>query len=196
MRRASFSLLLCFLACLTWAQTSNQGPYEQQLDADKLLKLRLHAGEYKVVPGKSDALVVVYRTKRAEDLKRVHIRFDARPAENLLVMEGPTNYSVRIEVPRQSDLYVRMTAGDLNIGRVEGNKDIELHAGDLNIDGFYPEDYGKVDLSVQIGDVTARPLNIYKGGFWRKQRVTGPGKYHLHAHVGVGDLTLHAPEVI
>jgi hypothetical protein len=173
MRRALLCLSVCIFACLTWAQASNQARYEQQVDGDKLLKLQLHAGEYKIIPGKSDSLVVVYQTKTAQDLKKVSIRFDAKATTNLLVMDGPTNYRVRIEVPRQTNLHVRMTAGDLRIGRVEGNKNIELHAGDLDIDGFYPEDYGKVDLSVHIGDVNAGPLNVSKGGFWRRHETLG-----------------------
>jgi hypothetical protein len=196
MRRVLLCLQLCFLACLTWGQAPNQARYEQQLDGDKLLKLQLRAGDYKIIPGRSDYLVVVYQTKTAEELKNVTIRFDSRERDNLLAVEGPKNFKVRIEVPRQSNLYVRMTAGDLRIGRVEGDKNIELHAGDLDIDGFYAEDYGKVDLSVHIGDVRGGPLNVSKSGFWRKHESLGSGKYHLHAHVGVGDLTLHAPELI
>jgi hypothetical protein len=196
MRRTLLCLPLCFLAVLTWAQTPNQARYEQQIDGDKPLRLQLHAGDYKILPGKSDSLVVIYETRIPSQLKSVSIRFDARASENLLVMEGPTNYKVRIEVPRQSNLLVRMTAGDLRIGRVEGDKNIELHAGDLDIEGFYPEEYGRVDLSVQVGDVNGGPLNVSKGGFWPRHRSLGPGKYRLHAHVGVGDLTLHAPEMI
>lgn len=196
MRRGLLCLTLTLLAGAAWAQSSNWARYEQQVDGDKLLRLQLHAGDYKVIPGKSDSLVVVYETKTYQQLRKVKIRFDEQATENVLVMEGPTNYKVRIEVPRQTNLYVRMTAGDLHIGRIEGNKNIELHAGDLDIDGFYPEDYAKVDLSVRVGDVAAEPLNVSKGGFWQKHQSIGPGKYRLHAHVGVGDLNLHAPEMI
>lgn len=196
MRRALLCLPVCFLAGLAWTQSSNQARFEQQLDGDKLLKLQLHAGDYKIIPGKSDSLIVVYQTKTPQELKNVTIHFDSRDRENLLVMEGPKNYTVRIEVPRQTNLHVRMTAGDLRIGRVEGNKNIELHAGDLDLDNFYPEDYAKVDLSVQVGDVDGGPLNVSKGGFRRKHQSLGPGRYSLHAHVGVGDLSLHAPEMI
>ena len=196
MRRGLLSIAFTLLACTAWAGSSNWARYEQQVDGDKLLKLQLHAGDYKIIPGKSDSLVVTYETKTAQGLRKVKIRFDAQTRENVLVMQGPANYKVRIEVPRQTNLYVRMTAGDLRIGRIEGNKNIELRAGDLDIDGFYPEDYGNVDLSVKIGDVAAEPLNVYKDGFWQHHQSLGPGKYRLHAHVGVGDLSLHAPEMI
>lgn len=196
MRKGLLGLAFALFACVACAQSSNWARYEQQVDGDKLLKLQLHAGDYKIIPGKSDSLVVIYETKTAGQLKKVKIRFDEHATENLLVIKGPTNYRVRIEVPRQTNLFVRMTAGDLHIGRIEGNKNVELHAGDLDIDGFYPEDYGKVDLSVRIGDVAAEPLNVSKGGFWKKHQSIGPGKYRLHAHVGVGDLNLRAPEMI
>jgi hypothetical protein len=29
-----------------------------------------------------------------------------------------------------------------------------------------------------------------KTGLWRSFKTAGPGKYRLHAHVGVGDMTL------
>lgn len=196
MRRVLLFLSACLLAGLAWAQSSNQARFEQQLDGDKLMRLQLHAGDYRILPGKSDSLVVVYETKTPQELKSVTIHFDSRERENLLVMEGPKDYKVRIEVPRQTNLHVRMTAGDLRIGRVEGNKNVELSAGDLDIDNFFPDDYGRVDLSVKIGDVDGGPLNISKSGFWRRHQSLGPGRYRLHAHVGVGDLSLHAPEMI
>jgi hypothetical protein len=89
-----------------------------------------------------------------------------------------------IEVPRKTDLRIRMSAGGLSIGDVEGNKDIEVITGNLELNSLRPQDYAQADFSVRIGDVYA-PLF----------KTTGSGKYRLHAHVGVGDLTLRTTRI-
>ena len=78
------------------------------------------------------------------------------------------------------------------MGDVEGNKDIEIHAGNLELNALRPQDYARADFSVRIGDVYAPLFRTVKSGFWRSFKTVGPGKYRLHAHVDVGDLTLHA----
>jgi hypothetical protein len=87
-------------------------------------------------------------------------------------------------------LRVRMSAGDLRVGDVEGNKDIEVRAGNLEMNALHPQDYAEADFSVRIGDVNAPIFKAVKSGFWRSFKTVGPGKYRLRAHVGVGDLTL------
>ena len=111
--------------------------------------------------------------------------------QNYLKIAGPkSNFRAVIEVPRKTDLRVRMTAGDLHVGDVEGNKDIEVRAGSLELSALRPQDYARADFSVRIGDVIAPIVKEAKSGLWRSFRTYGPGKYRLHAHVGVGDLTL------
>jgi len=93
-------------------------------------------------------------------------------------------------VPRHSDLWVRLTAGDMKIESIEGNKDVEAHAGDLEIQIAHPEEYGYRDASVLAGDIDASAFNISKEGLFRSFQQKGPGKYRLHAHLGAGDLTI------
>ena len=70
-------------------------------------------------------------------------------------------------MPERSDLYVRLTAGDIRIEDIRGNKDIELHAGDVRIDVGRADDYNSVDASVWAGDIKAEPFNTIKGGLFR-----------------------------
>jgi hypothetical protein len=88
-----------------------------------------------------------------------------------------------------------MAAGDLRVGDVEGNKDIEVRAGSLELSSLRPQDYAKADFSVRIGDVIAPIFKEAKSGLWRSFKAYGPGKYRLHAHVGVGDLTLRTKTI-
>ena len=95
-----------------------------------------------------------------------------------------------IHIPRNSDLTARIFAGDVSVQDVTGNKDLELHSGQLTISVDKPEDYGHVDMSVSAGEVDAEIFGDSKGGLFRSiSRDTG-GKYRLHAHVGTGQLSV------
>jgi hypothetical protein len=88
-----------------------------------------------------------------------------------------------------------MSAGELSIGDVEGNKDVEIIAGNLELNSLRPQDYAQADFSVRIGDLYAPLSKAAKSGLWRSFKTEGPGKYHLHAHVGVGDMTLRTSNI-
>ena len=100
------------------------------------------------------------------------------------------NFHVKVEVPKSSNLYVRMFAGQFNLFGVTGDKDVELHAGQLIIDVGKPEDYFRVDASLLTGDLQASVFNVSKSGLFRSFEQGGPGKYRMHVHVGAGQITL------
>src|SRR6185369_10648844 len=106
----------------------------------------------------------------------------------------PSNNNLKfmIQVPSQSDLYVRLSAGDLTIEDIRGNKDVELRAGDLHIDVGQAADYKKVDASLWAGDIKASAFQIFKGGLFRSFEWAGSGPYRLHAHLLAGDLHLYS----
>ena len=97
-----------------------------------------------------------------------------------------------IEVPERSDLFVRLTAGDLRIEDIRGNKDVELYAGDARIDVGRAEDYHTVDASVWAGDIHAAPFHVSKGGLFRSFDWSGKGPYRLHAKLKAGDIRLYS----
>jgi hypothetical protein len=74
---------------------------------------------------------------------------------------------------------------------VIGNKNIQLHAGQLTIEVSRPEEYGHVDMSVSAGEVDAEAFGgDSKGGLFRSIARDGSGKYRLQAHVGTGQLSV------
>ena len=75
---------------------------------------------------------------------------------------------------------------------MRGNKDVELHAGDLSIDVGRAEDYNHVDASLWAGDLHAAPFNVVKGGLFRSFDWNGKGPYRLHAKMKAGDLRLYS----
>jgi len=109
----------------------------------------------------------------------------------LNISGGPRNdFRIILEVPKVVDLHLRMPFGDATVERLSGDKDIEIHAGDLTVDLGDANDYGHVEASVMSGDLDAAPFNVSKSGLFRSFEKDGNGKYRLHAHVGAGDLTL------
>jgi hypothetical protein len=78
--------------------------------------------------------------------------------------DGPEHFKVDIGVPTRADLYIRLTAGELSVDNVEGNKDVGLHAGEIDIDVVRPEDYHSVSASVWAGEVHASPFHLSEGG--------------------------------
>lgn len=187
-------LLLFFLALstsLTWGQTSHEKRYELRPDPNWPLEIELGSGDYEIVASASDSIAVAYDEGSAEAARKVEVQIGSGHGQNHLKIVGPkSNFHAIIEVPRKTDLRVRMSAGGLSIGDVEGNKDIEVLAGNLELNSLHPQDYAQADFSVRIGDMYAPLFNTAKSGLWRSFKTAGPGKYRLHAHVGVGDMTL------
>lgn len=104
---------------------------------------------------------------------------------------GDNNLQVKIEVPRRTNLSVRMFAGQVTVEKVKGDKDIDVGAGQITISTIHPGDYRSVDASVSIGEVQARAYDADKGGFFRRFRKTNPnGDYRLQAHITTGQIDL------
>jgi hypothetical protein len=190
--------LLALSASLMWGQstTSHERRYELRPDPSWPLEIELGSGEYQIVPSASDSIAVVYEEGKPEDPGKVEVQIGSGHGQNRVKIAGPkSNFHVLIEVPRKTDLRVRMSAGDLRVGDVEGNKDIEVRAGNLEMNALHPQDYAEADFSVRVGDVNAPIFKAVKSGYWRSFKTVGPGKYRLRAHVGVGDLTLRTNSI-
>jgi hypothetical protein len=160
------------------------------------LEIELGSGDYQIVASASDSIAVVYDDSNADSTRNVKVQIDSGHGQNHLKIAGPkSNFHAVIEVPRKTDLRVRMSAGGLSIGDVEGNKDIEVVTGNLELNALRPQDYAQADFSVRVGDVYAPLPKLARSGLSRSFKTSGPGKYRLHAHVGVGDLMLRTPGI-
>ncbi|MGC1906654.1 MAG: hypothetical protein WA715_22740 [Candidatus Acidiferrum sp.] len=168
-------------------------PFEIDFPYDQKLSIDLRAGDYKIVGGAGEKISVRSTGDHAEKGREVSLSFKHFGNHGELrttggpVKDGP---SILIEVPKATNLNVRLSFGDLNIEGVSGDKDVELHAGDLNIEVGAAADYGHVDASVGAGDLSAGPFGETKDGLFRSFEKSGTGRYKLHAHVGAGDLNL------
>jgi hypothetical protein len=111
--------------------------------------------------------------------------------EGTHLQPGNHNLEIKIEVPRRTNLSVRMFAGEVRVEEVKGDKDIDLGAGQITISSIYDGDYRSVNASVGVGEVQARAFGTDKGGFFRSfSRKNSSGDYQLQAHVITGEIDL------
>jgi hypothetical protein len=156
------------------------------------LRMHIRSGDLRVIGSDENKIRVNYSGKNASKISdiKVSLKTIGNNAE-LRVSGGPHNdFRIEIQVPKNSGLYLRMPAGHLEVNGLTGDKDVEIHAGDMTLGVGKAEDYGHVDASVNAGDLDADPFGVSTGGLFRSFDKHGSGKYRLHAHVGAGDLTL------
>lgn len=110
---------------------------------------------------------------------------------DLDVNGGPHNQvTITVHVPENTNLWIRVPAGNVEVSGITGDKDVELHAGNLEIAVGDPATYAHVEASVTSGDIEAAPFGESHGGLFRSFEKSGTGKYKLAAHLWAGDLIL------
>jgi len=173
--------------------TRTSSSLERPFPAKGRVTMDLVAGDYEIAGSPENRVRLEWSVRDADKLARVEARAEVRDRDLHITTNGPSNNHLKfmIQVPSQSDLHVRLTAGDLTIEGIRGNKDVELRAGDLRIDVGRAEDYNKVDAGLWAGDLKASAFQIYKGGLFRSFDWSGSGPYRLHAHLLAGDLYLY-----
>lgn len=163
------------------------------------LRMYLRSSGVRITGSDQDKISIHFsaRDRNAMDNVRVTLKQKDRRGD-LDITGGPSNnFQIEIQIPRQSNLYVRMFAGQLEIAHLDGNKDLQIHAGEMDITLGNASDYGPVDTSVTTGDLDASAFGVSKSGLFRSFRAaTAPhkdaaGKYSLYAHVGAGELNIN-----
>ena len=196
-----FSLLslAVFSAPLVMAQSKKieatdlpEHPFQVDYPSGSQMSLRLRSGDVRVVGKEHNQISVRVEARDTERAREVKVYFERfENSAELRVWGGPKNdLQIIVEVPKNTGLFVRMPAGQLEISDVTGDKDVQLHAGDLILHVGDPADYSHVDASVTTGGLEAPPFHEDHGGLFRSFQKSGNGRYRLHAHVGAGDLTL------
>lgn len=190
--------LVCLVALTLFASTKSDvvlsGKSHMEFECPTNAQLRLHvrSGEIMIVGADDSKITVDLAGKNADKIQGVKGRLSvAKNVAELHLTGGPkSELQIIIHVPRNSDLMARVFAGDVSVQDVVGNKDVELHAGQLTISLEKPEDYGRVDMSVGAGQVDAEVFGDSKGGLFRTVSRESSGKYRLHAHVDTGQLSV------
>jgi len=186
-------ILLLLSTTIVLAQDANvdergKSPVEAKFVPGGRIHMSLCPSGIEIVSADNSAVRISYHPERDSVYVRLQISGDR--ADLRLTGCPHNNFQARIEIPKSSDLYVRMFAGQLDVRDVSGNKDIELSFGQLNVDVGKTEQYARVDASVNSGEINASAFDIEKGGLFRSFSQSGPGKYRVHAHVGAGEVDL------
>jgi hypothetical protein len=175
----------------TPSSTGPDGVVERPFASGGVVRLDLSAGDYRVEGTNAEKVLVRWRTRRPEDGRKVRIAVEATGKEALVRTHGPKNgFEVRIEVPERSDIDLDLSAGDLTVRRILGNKRVDVWAGDVSIEIGERDAYRRVDAAVKFGDIDARPFDVNTGGIFRSFKWEGRGGYDLRARLFAGDLKL------
>ena len=168
-------------------------PFSADFASGGRLKLKVRSGDVRILGTDEEKISVELSGRKAWDATDVKVRFEqTKSGAEMKVSGGPKNdLTITVRIPANTDLYARIPAGEVRVQGITGNKDIEIHAGELSIEVGDSADYSHVEASVTSGDLEAHPFGESKGGLFRSFKKEGPGRYRLHAHVGAGELTLN-----
>jgi hypothetical protein len=193
-------LLFCIAvgcASLAFADDGPTPPFTitRQFNSGGTIHMDLSAGDYSIQPAAEERIHVTGTCRDLNQQARMHADIRVTGGDAKVVTGGPHNNShFTIEVPRHSNLVIRLSAGSLEIGRIDGDLDVSSHAGDVNIEVGHATEYRSVDASVSAGDVNAPAFGESKGGLFRSIHWSGRGTHRIEAHVGAGDLNLQSAD--
>jgi hypothetical protein len=194
MRRGLIVIASLALGAIAFGQSrTDEHVIEQPFPEGGLVTMNLSSGDYAVRAGASDRIRVRWRAEQARherDMTKINVRTEVSNGIAMIRTQGPTRHArFTIDMPARSDLHLRVRAGDVRIAGIEGNKDVRMTAGDLDID-VVPESLRHVHASVSLGDLQAHPLGIMKDGIRNSLDWFGDGRYTLDARMFAGDVTL------
>jgi hypothetical protein len=188
----SLALWLVLIPALVSGQRAPDGSARQEFMSGGTIRLHLEAGGYTVTSSESENIVVTCNAHSEEQLKRIKIEIKRSiSVADVYVSDTPSNnFRATIEIPRRSNLWARLSAGEMVVEDLEGDKNVRLLAGRIQIDVPHPEQYGHSDASVTTGSIESSAFAVSKGGLFRSFEQRGPGRFRLHAHVTAGEIDL------
>jgi hypothetical protein len=158
------------------------------------IRMNLSAREYRVTGTNANNVRLQWTVRDPAQLWRVKARADVRGSRATIETDGPNHGGMRtdIQVPSRSNLDIRLSAGEILVEGVEGNKDIDLYAGEVNVDVGRSTDYRRVDASVWAGEIDAPAFSASKEGLFRSVDWNGTGKYLLRISLWAGEVRLYS----
>ena len=185
------AILLAAAFCASCSSTGVNNPaavkVEKPFAAAGNIEIQLDGGNYEVRPAAGDTIRVTFSGNSGNAIADLST---AGTRATLAIKNTPhNNFKATIEVPKASDLVLRLSGGDLDVGAITGNKDIDSGAGDVGI-AANPGDYASVDATVKVGDLDGGTFGSADGSLSHHLAWSGHGKYTLRARLGAGDLKL------
>jgi hypothetical protein len=163
---------------------------ERSFVAGGSINMQLDGGGYEIRPSADNHIRITSSENSGN--ARVELTATGTHAEVKVKDTPRSNFKATIEVPQAADLVIRLTGGELAMGAITGNKDVESFGGNISIAVGDPDDYSSVDASVKAGDIDAGVFGGSKSGLFPHFTWSGKGKYTLRANLGAGNLVLRS----
>lgn len=152
------------------------------------IEIHLDGGSYKIRPAADDHIRVAFGGNVGG--ATVELTADGTHA-NVGVKGTPhSNFEANLEVPKTSNLVIRLAAGNFEMDAITGSKDFDSGAGNAEIAVGNANDYSSVDASVQVGNLSGGPFGEAHGTLAKDLTWSGKGTYTLRAKLGAGNLEL------
>jgi hypothetical protein len=156
--------------------------------------ITLSAGVHKII--RSDDTHIRVHWTVADERDEVKAGTTVEGGTAKVDVNGPReDFRSVIEVPGNSDLTVRLTAGVLTVQDTGGDRDIRLRAGELYIEVGDTENYASVTGSLWAGDIDAGPFQQGASGLFRSIKWEGEGEDDLKFKLMAGDVKLYNDEI-
>jgi hypothetical protein len=181
----------CLQAENSTSNTERRVVAEKPFAAGGSIHMQLDGGAYEVRSAADERVRVTFSGNTGS--ARVELTASGTQADVAVKDTPHDNFHAIIEVPTAADLVIRLTGGDLVMGEITGNKDVENYGGDIKIAAGDPDDYSNVDASVKAGEIDAGVFGgSKKSGLLRHFTWSGHGKHTLRANLGAGNLVLRS----
>lgn len=194
-----YALLVCTLLYLPSTPLIAGEPVSDLMETEFVdggkINIKLSAGEHKISDSGDNTIRVYWRVDDEHDLKAVDAVTEVDGSTAEIGLDGPRdNFKTTIKVPRNSDLAIKLSAGELSVEDVVGSKDIRLRAGELSIEVGDTGDYAHVEGSLWAGDIDAGPFDEAKSGLFRSIEWHGDGRHEIKFKLYAGDVRLYRGE--
>ena len=155
------------------------------------IAMDLSAGGYTIRGGAADSIRVSWRTRDPREMASVKADLTVNGNTALLRTDGPSdNFRVDVDVPSLADLDIELSAGEVNLRGVEGNKSVSMWAGEVTMEVGDANLYKNVHVTVRAGEIDAGPFGGNRGGLFRSYHWSGSGKYSIVAKLTAGEVRL------
>lgn len=161
---------------------------DQPFPAGGNIEMQLDGGNYQVRPADGDRIRVTFSGNTGSAAANLSV---TGSHATLAVNNTPhNNFTATIEVPKTTDLVIRLAAGNLEMAAITGSKDVDSKAGNVEIAAGSSNDYASADATVSVGNLDGGPFGEAEGTLSHHLAWSGHGKYTLRASLGAGNLEL------
>jgi hypothetical protein len=168
-----------------------------------ILVITMNLGELRIVHGEGKEIRLEIDPDRfaatpADWVKEFDLAAN-RARIDLKLPKGDHNGGpVILYVPRQISVKAALGIGEMQVGVLEGDKDLEVGIGQLTVHIGDPKEYGFISASSSLGDVSDSVYEIHQKGLLGKQEEESQrgGIYKLRARVRIGEVDLTGEEAM